>query len=114
MRSSLKNDGLVAFPIRASLWKQVHLAGADRRVTICVIGSCLVLVLLSRFALWPCLTAFLIATLGQLVGIKMANADPNLIDVYLRHIGFSKAYAARPDISVKTQKPFPSVPQIKL
>jgi type IV secretory pathway TrbD component len=99
-------------PIRASLWKSVLLAGADRRVTIIIIGSCMVLVLLSRFALWPCVTAILLATAGQIIGVKLAAIDPSLIDVYLRHINFKRIYSARPDITHQEVKLLPSVPKL--
>lgn len=102
---------LIAVPIRASLWKSVLLAGADRRFTIIVIGSCMVLVLLSRFALWPCLTALLIGTVGQMIGIKLAAIDPMLLDVYLRHIGFNRVYTARPDVAARPHVIHPSVPK---
>src|SRR4051812_15756565 len=109
MSNATRRDSLLEVPIRPSLWRAVLLAGADRRVTIIVIGSCMVLVLLSRFALWPCITALLLATLGQLVGIKLASVDPQIIDVYLRHIGFKRVYAARPDVHAPKYKPHPSV-----
>jgi type IV secretory pathway TrbD component len=106
------HEDLLEVPIRASLWKSVLLAGADRRVTIVIIGSCMVLVLLSRFALWPCITALLLATAGQIIGVKLAAIDPNLLDVYLRHINFKRIYCARPDITLQEAKPFPSVPKL--
>ena len=110
-RNSNLSD-LIEVPIRQSMWKTVLLAGADRRITIIVIGSCMVLVLLSRFSFWPSVTAILIATLGQLAGIKLAAVDPHLIDVYLRHVSFKRIYAARPDIRATRQKPTPSVPRM--
>lgn len=114
MKRESTQGELYQVPIRASLWKQVQLAGADRRVTIIIIGSCMVLVLLSKFSLWPCVTAVVLSTIGQLIGIKLSASDPNLIDVYLRHISFNRAYAARTDITVKATKPKPSVPQLNL
>lgn len=106
------NSDLLEVPIRASLWKSVLLAGADRRVTITIIGSCMVLVLLSRFAIWPCVTAILLATAGQMIGIRLAAIDPHLIDVYLRHINFKRIYSARPDIAHHEAKQFPSIPKL--
>ncbi len=103
---------LLEVPIRSSLWKSVLLAGADRRLTISVIGSSMVLILLSRFALWPCVTALIIGTLGQLLGIKLANSDPQLIDVYLRHIGFERLYSARSELGHKVKIQLPSVPKV--
>ena len=103
---------LYQVPIRASLWKSVLLAGADRRITIFIIGSCMVLVLLSRFSLWPCLTAIAVATCGQIVGIKIAGIDPHIIDVYLRHVGYKRVYLARPDIATNPTKPRPSIPKV--
>ena len=103
---------LLEVPIRSSLWKSVLLAGADRRLTISVIGSSMVLILLSRFALWPCLTALIIATLGQLLGVKLASADPQMIDVYLRHIGFERLYSARSELGHKVKRRPPSIPKI--
>lgn len=112
MKNVSRSNELLEVPIRASLWKSVLLAGADRRITITVIGSCMVLVLLSRFALWPCVTALSLATVGQLIGIKVSSADPQMIDVYLRHIGFNRAYSARPSISSKKRRPHPSIPKV--
>lgn len=112
MNPENKPDILLEVPIRQSLWKNVLLAGADRRITIIIIGSCMVLVLLSRFALWPCVAAFLLAVLGQLIGVRMAAIDPDLIDVYLRHIGYRRAYAARADILSSRRVPPPSVPKV--
>ncbi len=112
MKTPNTSDEPYEVPIRASLWKAVFLAGADRRVTITVIGSCMVLVLLSRFALWPCVTALSLATVGQLIGIKVSSADPQMIDIYLRHIGFSRAYSARPDLSRRKRRPRPSIPKV--
>lgn len=111
MKTNFQNE-LQEVPIRASLWRAVLLAGADRRVTIIIIGSCMVLVLLSRFALWPCITALLLATAGQIVGVKLAAIDPRLIDVYLRHINFKRIYCARPDITHQEIKLLPSVPKL--
>lgn len=105
-------DTLFEVPIRQSLWKSVLLAGADRRVTIIIIGSCMVLVLLSRFSLWPCLAAVLVAVLGQIIGVRMASVDPDLIDIYLRHIGYKRAYAARADVLAPRRTPPPSVPKV--
>lgn len=103
---------LYQMPIRASLWKSVLLAGADRRVTIFIIGTCMVLVLLSRFALWPCLTSIALAVIGQLVGIRLANVDPLLIDVYLRHVSYKRVYPAKADISVPYSRIIPSIPKV--
>jgi len=112
MNSYNKSEELLEVPIRASLWKSVLLAGADRRLTITVIGSCMVLVLLSRFSLWPCVTALTLATVGQLIGIKLAAVDPQIIDIYLRHIGYSRLYSARADYSTPWCKPRPTVPKV--
>ncbi len=112
MSGNQSNDGLFEVPIHASLWKSVLLAGADRRITIIIMGSCMVLVLLSRFSFWPCVVAIALATLGQLIGVKVATIDPHLIDVYLRHIGFRRAYVARPDILSPFRKPRPSIPKV--
>jgi len=111
MNSPARKDELLEVPIRASLWKTVLLAGADRRVTIIIMGSCMVLVLLSRFALWPCVTAVILSLAGQIIGVRMASVDPALIDVYLRHVGYARAYLARPDILAKSRRPHPSVPK---
>lgn len=110
--NSSKDDALLEVPIRASLWKSVLLAGADRRVTIVVIGSCMVLILLSGFALWPCITAAVLASIGQLIGVKMAVVDPHLIDVYLRHISYNRCYSARPNLSSPDSAQFPSIPKV--
>lgn len=112
MNRNSEEDPLLEVPIRSSLWKSVLLAGADRRITITVIGSCMVLVLLSRFSLWPCVTAVLIAVLGQLIGIKLAGVDPDILDIYLRHLSFQRVYAARTDIAVAKKKAHPSVPKV--
>ncbi len=112
MKNAQNNDELFEVPIRASLWKTVLLAGADRRITIAVIGSCMVLVLLSRFALWPCVTALCLATVGQLIGIKVSGADPQMIDIYLRHIGFARAYSARASLASRKRRPKPSIPKV--
>ncbi len=112
MNNEHAKDGLLKVPIHSSLWKTVLLAGADRRVTIIILGSCMVLVLLSRFSFWPCVVALTLATLGQILGIKLASIDPHLIDVYLRHIGFKRIYLARPDIALRPEKPRPSVPKV--
>ena len=112
MTRSSEQDALLEVPIRSSLWKSVLLAGADRRITISVIGSCMVLVLLSRFSLWPCVTAAVIAVLGQLIGIKLTGVDPDILDIYLRHVSFQRVYAARPDIAAAQKKPHPSVPKV--
>ncbi len=112
MSDELAKDGLLEVPIHSSLWKTVLLAGADRRVTIIILGSCMVLVLLSRFSFWPCVVAFALATLGQILGIKLANIDPHIIDAYFRHIGFKRVYLARPDIAFRPNKPYPSVPKV--
>ena len=105
-------EDLLEVSIRTSLWKTVLLAGADRRVTITIIGSSMVLVLLSRFSFWPCVTAISLGTIGQLVGIRIATADPQMIDVYLRHINFKRIYLGRPDIGSKVKKPNPSIPKV--
>ena len=105
-------DGLHEVPIRASLWKSVLLAGADRRVTIIIIGTCMVLVLLSRFGFWPCITAALLGTLGQIAGIKLAAVDTHLIDVYLRHIGYRRVYPARSRLCPIKRISHPSVPSL--
>ena len=112
MSSEERKDGILEVPIRASLWKNMLLACADRRVTIIIIGSCMVLVLLSRFALWPCLTALALAVVGQMIGIRMATIDPDLIDVYLRHISHSKIYLARPDVISPCRSLLPSIPKV--
>ena len=112
MNSDYPEHSLLEVPIRPALWKTVLLAGADRRITIIIIGSCMVLVLLSRFALWPCTAALVVAILGQLIGVRMASVDPDLIDVYLRHIGYKRAYAARSDILAPRREPQPSVPKV--
>ena len=112
MNSANREYSLLEVPIRPALWKTVLLAGADRRITIIIMGSCMVLVLLSRFALWPCITALGIAILGQLLGVRMASIDPDLIDVYLRHIGYKRAYAARSDIVWPHREPRSSVPRV--
>ena len=56
----------------------VILSDQNRHIFISI-GSCLVLVLLSRFALWPCVTALCLATVGQLIGIKISSADPQMM-----------------------------------
>ena len=103
---------LLEVPIRPSLWKSVLLAGADRRITITILGSCMVLVLLSRFALWPCITAVVLGVIGQLVGVRMATVDPALIDVYLRHVGYGRVYLARPDILSRARSIRPTIPKV--
>jgi len=100
---------LLRVPIRASLWRSVLLAGADRRLTITVIGSSLVLVLLSRFSLWPCVTAVIIAVLGQVLGLRLAASDPHLIDIYLRHISYKRFYPARGEFGFRVKKQHPSI-----
>lgn len=112
MKEAYSKSKLLEVSIHASLWKTVLLAGADRRVTITVIGSCFVLILLTRFALWPCVAALLIATLGQLIGIKLANIDPQLVDIYPRHINFARAYLARTDIATTRSIGRISIPKV--
>lgn len=112
MNDQNNSTELIEVPIRASLWKSVLLAGADRRITIIIIGTCMVLILLSRFALLPCITALVLAIFGQIIGIKLANADPQLLDVYLRHINFRTVYLARADVIAKNPPIHPSIPKV--
>jgi len=109
---NLSQIELREIPIRASLWKPVLLAGADRKLTITVIGCCMMLVLISRFSFWPCIAAILFGTFGQLFSIKLSSRDPQMIDVYLRHISFNRTYSARPEFGSRKPKYIPSIPPV--
>ena len=90
----MSQEDLVRVPIRQSLIRPQHLAGAERELTLTVI---LVSILLTFVALsWPAAIAgILIFIFGMQIVRRMAKADPMMSQVYQRHIRYRAFYRAR-------------------
>ena len=98
-------------PIHRSLTRVVHLAGADRRLTLTNIGLSLSLILMTGFSLWPCVLAITLGTIGQGVLIRISKIDPQIVDIYPRHIRYRNCYRAQPDTQGRAKRPLPSIPR---
>lgn len=90
----MSQEDLVRVPIRQSLIRPQHLAGAERELTLTVI---LVSIMLIFVALsWPAAIAgILIFIFGMQIVRRMAKADPMMSKVYQRHIRYRAFYRAR-------------------
>ena len=98
-------------PIHRSLTRVVHLAGADRRLTLTNIGLSLALILMTGFSLWPCILAISLGTLGQAILIRISKIDPQIVDIYPRHIRYRNYYKAQPATTARAKRPLPSIPR---
>lgn len=97
-------------PFRRSLIRPFLLAGGERSfvLTNVTLMACLLLgVGLTKFTL---MTAGLLATLGQWGLVQAAKADPQMSQVYLRHIHYQDFYSAQASVQAKAARITSSLP----
>lgn len=90
----MESEALIKVPIRQSLIRPQHLAGAERELTLTVIMTSIALVFIALS--WPAAIAGgLIFFVGMHIARRMAKADPQMTQVYRRHIRYRAFYRAR-------------------
>ena len=90
----MQDEELVRVPIRQSLIRPQHLAGAERELTLTVIMTSIALVFIALS--WPAAIAgALIFIFGMQAARRMAKADPQMTKVYRRHVNYRACYRAR-------------------
>jgi type IV secretion system protein VirB3 len=90
----MQDEALVRVPIRQSLIRPQHLAGAERELTLTVLMTSIALVFIALS--WPAAIAgALLFVFGMQAARRMAKADPQMTQVYRRHIRYRSYYRAR-------------------
>lgn len=97
-------------PFRRALLRPLLLAGGERMLVLmnCIIMAMLILgVGLNEFTL---VISIFLATIGQWCLVQTAKSDPQMSEVYLRHIKYQEFYSAQSSIHAKTAFIHPSLP----
>ena len=87
-----------------------HLAGVDRSYFLVLVALTVPIAFADGFGWMMDMTAGLIFISGYGVGLLMMRADPQMLDLYRRHIRYARYYAALPGIAAKVALPKASVP----
>lgn len=82
-------------PIHKSLQRFVLIAGADRELVIMNAGISLGIIISSKFSLYGWVIGGLLGIVIHLGLVIIAKIDPQMREVYLRHIQYQDYYPAR-------------------
>ncbi len=100
-------------PIRRSLIRPLLLAGGERSLVMInttLIATLLLGVGIYKFTIVATLT---LATLGQWCLVQTAKEDPEMTQVYLRHLRYRDFYPAQSSIHAKEAFIYSSLPKIR-
>jgi len=102
--------GLRTVPIHVSLTRPIHLAGADRELTL--INGIVIFALLFGigFSRWTFGVCLLLATVGQWALGRVTRYDPDFRRVYTRHVQLQPFYPARASLHAPQPIVHASVP----
>ena len=89
-----EEEQLVTVPIRQSLIRPQHLAGAERELTLTVIMTSIALIFIA-LSLPAAIAGILIFVFGMSAARRMAKADPQMTKVYRRHVSYRAFYRSR-------------------
>jgi type IV secretory pathway TrbD component len=93
-----------------SLNRQFHIIGIDRQLFFLLLGLCAPIAYSARFAIGMDIAAIVLFLVGYIAGIFMTRADPQLLQIYLRHIKYRNYYAPESGIHSPIRLVKPSVP----
>lgn len=88
-------------PFHRALLRPLLLAGGERMLVLmnCIVMAMLILgVGLSEFTI---VTTIFLATVGQWCLVQIAKTDPQMSEVYLRHIKYQEFYSAQTSVYCK-------------
>jgi type IV secretory pathway TrbD component len=108
---STVENSLRRLPLRRSLLRPLLLAGGERALVLinCTLIAALIFgVGISTFTV---ASAILLATLGQWCLVQAAKADPDMTQVYRRHIIYKEFYPAQSSVHARPQIIHPSLPK---
>lgn len=107
-------DKLRHIPIRRSLNRPILLMGGERilvMINITIICALIFGVGINKLTV---ITALLLATLGMWFLSRIAKSDPQMTQIYLRHIKYKEFYPAQSSVQAGTAYIKPSIPPVKL
>ena len=105
------NTQLRRLPFHRSLLRPLLLAGGERMLVLtnCMIMAMLILgVGLNEFTI---AVTFILATFGQWCLVQIAKADPQMSEIYLRHIKYQTFYSAQTSVHCKKTSIYFSLPK---
>lgn len=82
-------------PIHRSLQRPILIAGADRELVVLNACVSIAIVFSSKFALYGWVIGGLLGIAIHVGLVMMAKIDPQMREVYLRHIQYQDYYPAR-------------------
>ena len=99
-------------PLHSSLIRPLLLAGGERLLVM--MNGLIIIMLLLGVGLntFTIVTAILLATFGQWGLVQAAKADPQMSEIYRRHIRYRDFYPAQSSVQAKTPVIYPSIPKI--
>jgi type IV secretion system protein VirB3 len=96
-------------PIHRSLLRPIFLGGGERKLVMLNCTLIAVLLFGAGLTALTIVTALLLATLGQLVLIRLAQYDPHCMQVYLRYRYYQQYYPAQSTVFHKFHRVRPAV-----
>lgn len=93
-----------------SLNRQFHIMGIDRQLFFLLLGLCAPIAYSARFSVVMDLIAGMLFLVGYIGGVFITRADPQLLQIYLRHIKYKNYYAPLPGVHAPIRLVKPSVP----
>jgi type IV secretion system protein TrbD len=99
--------------IHQSLTRPILLAGAERQLAIANWITAAALILGCGLHWYTAAMGLLLVTVGHWALVQAAKFDPQLSQVYVRHIRYQDCYPARASITAPPPRIRPSVPTPK-
>lgn len=93
-----------------SLNRPILIFGVDRSIFFLSMGLCLPIAFSARFHWLMDLIAMICFSITIYLGRIINQADPQMIQIYKRHIRYSKYYNSQPSIHASIENIYPSVP----
>ncbi len=100
-------------PIHQSLVRPILLAGAERRLAILNWLIMAALVFGVGLHLYTLAFAALLGTVGHWGLRQAAKFDPQLSEVYVRHLHYQRLYPPRAEVTARAAPVHPAVPHIR-
>jgi type IV secretory pathway TrbD component len=100
-------------PIHQSLVRPILLAGAERRLAILNWLFMAALIFGVGLHLYTLALATLLGTVGHWGLRQAAKFDPQLSEVYVRHLHYQRFYPPSADVTAPVAPIHPAVPQIR-
>jgi len=100
-------------PIHQSLVRPILLAGAERRLAILNWLFMAALIFGVGLHLYTLALATLLGTVGHWELRQAAKFDPQLSEVYVRHLHYQRFYPPRASVTAPVAPVHPAVPQIR-